>query len=215
MIDTQRVFTVLAMSTIGLIASAVFAQNPDAGWVPVTDQRLLNPEPGDWMQYRRSYDANAFSPLDQITSANVDELRLSWTYAMRDGSRWLATPIIANGLMFIGEGTGRIIALDAVTGELVWSHTRTYPADIALSEANRRFRGVSVYGDKIYWGTADSHVLALDALTGEVVWDTTTADYRNGEGHAHPPLLADGKLFIGMSGGDFAARGSLKVSSTS
>ncbi|MGA0935698.1 MAG: PQQ-binding-like beta-propeller repeat protein [Pseudohongiellaceae bacterium] len=180
-------------------------------WQTVTDDRLLNPEPGDWMNYRRTYDATAYSPLDSINRRNVDELRMTWSYAMRDGSRWLATPIVANGLMFIGEGTGRIIALNAVTGELVWSHTRTYPADIALSEANRRFRGVSLYGDTLYWGTADSYVVALDAQTGEKRWETRTADYHDGEGHAHPPLLANGKLFIGMSGGDFAARGSLKA----
>ena len=75
--------------------------------------------------------------------------------------------------MFIGEGTGRIIALNAVTGELVWSHTRTFPDDIALSEANRRFRGVSVYGDTIYWGTSDSYLVALDARTGALLWKTS------------------------------------------
>jgi PQQ-dependent dehydrogenase (methanol/ethanol family) len=177
----------------------------------VTDARLLNPEPGDWLTYRRSFDATGFSPLTEINRDNVDDLHMVWSYAMRDGSRWLATPIIANGIMYIGEGTGRIIALDAVTGELLWSYTRTYPADIALSEANRRFRGVSIYGDTIYWGTADSYVVALDARTGEKRWETPTADYRDGEGHAHPPLVVDGKVFIGMSGGDFAARGSLKA----
>ena len=132
----------------------------------MTDARLLNPEPGDWLTYRRSFDATGFSPLTEINRDNVDDLHMVWSYAMRDGSRWLATPIIANGIMYIGEGTGRIIALDAVTGELLWSYTRTYPADIALSEANRRFRGVSIYGDTIYWGTADSYVVALDARTG-------------------------------------------------
>lgn len=196
-----------------VLAGLVFpvAGQDARSWESITDERLLDPEPGDWMNYRRTYDAAGYSPLDSINRRNVDELRLTWTYSMRDGSRWLATPIIANGLMYIGEGTGRIIALDAVTGELAWSHTRTYPADIALSEANRRFRGVSLYGDTVYWGTADSFVVALDARTGEMRWETRTADYRNGEGHAHPPLVANGKVFIGMSGGDFAARGSLKA----
>lgn len=180
-------------------------------WSSITDERLRSPEPGDWINYRRSYDATAYSPLNEINRRNVDDLRMVWTYSMRDGSRWLATPVIANGLMYIGEGTGRIIALDAKTGELVWSHTRSYPGDIALSEANRRFRGVSIYHDTVYWGTADSYVVALDARTGEKLWETKTADYHDGEGHAHPPLIANGKLFIGMSGGDFAARGSLKA----
>lgn len=202
---------VLCVGIATVTESSFAAQDSDANWTDITDVRLLNPEPGDWMNYRRTYDAAGYSPLGEINRDNVDDLRMVWSYSMRDGSRWLATPIIANGLMYIGEGTGRIIALDAVTGELAWSHTRTYPADIALSEANRRFRGVSIYGDTIYWGTADSYVVALDARTGEKRWETRTADYRDGEGHAHPPLIANGKVFIGMSGGDFAARGSLKA----
>jgi len=195
----------------GLLTTLVFSQDDRDDWVSITNERLHNPESGDWMSYRRSYDVTAFSPLDDINRRNVDDLRVVWSYSMRDGSRWLATPIIANGLMFIGEGTGRIIALNAVTGEMEWSHTRTFPADIALSEANRRFRGVSIYGDTIYWGTSDSYLVALDAQTGEQRWEIQTADYRNGEGHAHPPLIANGKVFLGMSGGDFAARGSLKA----
>ena len=201
----------LSVLICGIAPLSILGQESSGAWEPVTDVRLLNPEPGDWLTYRRTFDATGFSPLTEINRDNVDDLRMVWSYAMRDGSRWLATPIIANGIMYIGEGTGRIIALDAVTGELRWSHTRTYPADIALSEANRRFRGVSIYGDTIYWGTADSYVVALDARTGEKRWETRTADYRDGEGHAHPPLVVDGKVFIGMSGGDFAARGSLKA----
>jgi alcohol dehydrogenase (cytochrome c) len=113
--------------------------------------------------------------------------------------------------MYVSEGTGRVAAFDAVTGELVWTHTRTYPDDISSSEAYPRARGVSIYRDTIYWGTADSFLVALDAQTGEQRWEVRTADYRDGEGHAHPPLIADGRVFIGMTGGDFAARGSLKA----
>jgi alcohol dehydrogenase (cytochrome c) len=94
-----------------------------------------------------------------------------------------------------------------LTGELVWQHLRTFPDDIRASEAYPRHRGVSILNDTIYWGTADSHVVALDADTGQVKWDVVTGDYREGAGHAHPPLIADGKVFIGTSGGDFAARG--------
>jgi alcohol dehydrogenase (cytochrome c) len=201
----------LTFIVLGLLTTIVHSQDRSEDWVSVSNERLHAPEAGDWMSYRRTYDVTGFSPLDEINRRNVDDLRSVWTYSMSDGSRWLATPIVANGLMYIGEGTGRILALDAVNGELVWSHTRTFPDDIALSEANRRFRGVSIYGDTIYWGTSDSYLVALDARTGEQRWQSKTADYRDGEGHAHPPLIANGKIFLGMSGGDFAARGSLKA----
>ena len=190
------------------LASTVSAQQT---WTSITDERLRNPEPGDWMSYRRSWDVNGYSPLTQVNRRNVDDLRVEWAYAMRDNVRWVQTPIVANGLMYMSEGTGRVVALDARTGELVWSHTRNFPDDVGASEAWRRHRGVSIYGDTIYWGTADSYLVALDARTGEQRWESRTADYRDGEGHAHPPLIANGRVFIGMSGGDFAARGSLKA----
>ncbi len=204
-------FTAVLVAAGMLAASDGLAQSEDQDWQFISNEQLQNPEDGDWISYRRTWDVTAYSPLSSINRRNVDELRVVWSYSMRDNSRWVATPIVANGLMYVAEGTGRVVAFDALTGELVWTHTRTFPEDIAASEASRRARGVSVYGDKVFWGTADSYVLALDARTGSKVWETKTADYRDGEGHAHPPLIANGKLFIGMSGGDFAARGSLKA----
>ncbi len=190
------------------------AQQPAASaraWESISNERLHAPEAGDWISYRRTYDVTAFSPLDQINRRNVDELRVAWAYSMRDNSRWVATPIVANGLMYLAEGSGRVVAFDAVTGELAWTHTRSFPDDIFSSEAYPRHRGVSIWQDTIYWGTADSYLVALDARTGKKRWETRTADYRDGEGHAHPPLIADGRVFLGMAGGDFAARGSLKA----
>jgi alcohol dehydrogenase (cytochrome c) len=192
-----------------LLAQAVTAQT--SGFAPVTNERLHRPDDGDWISYRRTYDVTAFSPLDDINRRNVDDLRLVWAYSLRDNSRWVATPIVANGLMYVAEGSGRVVAFDALTGELAWTHTRPYPDDIASSEAYPRHRGVSIYGDTIYWGTDDSYLVALDAGTGEKRWETKTAENTDGEGHAHPPLKADGEVFIALSGGDFAARGSLKA----
>jgi alcohol dehydrogenase (cytochrome c) len=194
-----------------LVSAQAGAQQAEREWSEITDERLRNPLPGDWMSYRRTDDVTAFSPLTEIDRRNVDELQLVWAYTMRDNSRWVATPIVANGLMYVVEGSGRVVAFDALTGELVWEQTRNFPADISTSEAARRHRGVSIYRNTIYWGTADSYLIALDARTGQVQWEVRTADYRDGEGHAHPPLIADGKVFIGMSGGDFAARGKLQA----
>ncbi len=194
-----------AAGVLTLVVGAAAAQPHD--WEPISAERLLEPEPGDWMGYRRTYDVTAFSPLTAINRDNVRDLRLAWAYSMRDNSRWVATPIVANGLMYVSEGSGRVVAFDVATGELVWTHVREYPEDVRASEAFPRHRGVSIYGDTIYWGTADSHLVALDARTGSVLWDVVTGDYTEGGGHAHPPLIAEGKVFIGMSGGDFAARG--------
>ena len=193
-----------------LVAAAAAGQ-AEHDWQPIDALRLLAPEPGDWISYRRTYDVTAFSPLTEINRDTVKDLRPVWAYSMRDNSRWVATPIVANGLMYVAEGSGRVVAFDVLTGELVWAHARTYPENIRSSEAFPRHRGVSIYGDVIYWGTADMHLVALDARTGEKLWEVETGDHTTGEGHAHPPLIAAGKVFIGASGGDFAARGKFQA----
>jgi alcohol dehydrogenase (cytochrome c) len=197
-------------AVIGLaLAPLAIAQEP--AWEPISAERLAAPEDGDWVNYRRTYDVTGFSPLREINRRNVAQLRPVWAYTVRDNSRWLPTPIVANGLMYVAEGSGRVLAFEAVTGELVWSHVRTMPQDAAASEAFPRHRGVSILGDVIYWGTGDSALVALDAKTGTKLWEVQTGDYTSGEGHAHPPLIADGKVFIGTAGGDFAARGKFEA----
>jgi alcohol dehydrogenase (cytochrome c) len=194
----------------GVIAgAAVLAQS--RSWTTIAPERLLAPEAGDWLSYRRTYDAIAFSPLKQINRRTVRRLRPVWSYSMRDNRRWLATPIVANGLMYVPEGSGRITAFDAVSGDVVWIHERRFPSDIAISEGFARTRGVSVYRDTLYWGTADSYLVALDARTGRLRWETKTGDYHDGSGHAHPPLIADGKVFLGQAGGDNGAPGRFRA----
>ncbi|MDF0546435.1 PQQ-binding-like beta-propeller repeat protein [Sphingobium sp. H39-3-25] len=180
-------------------------------WRTVTDDRLAHPEAGDWASYRRTNDVTAFSPLDQITAGNVSQLRPIWSFTMRDSGRWAATPLVVNGMMYVAEGSGRLTAFDAATGDVVWVHDRSFPKDISISQAYGRARGVAVYGNLIIWGTADSYLLALDARTGKIVWEVKTGDYHSGEGHNHPPLVVDGRIFIGHSGGDRTARGKFRA----
>lgn len=148
-------------------AMPVHGQSVSRDWQPVTAARLLSPQDGDWMSYRRTYDVTGFSPLTQINRDNVDDLRLVWAYSVNDVTRWVPTPVVANGIMYVAEGSGRVLAFDAVNGDVLWIHVREYPDDIRLSQAYGKHRGVSIYGDRIYWGTADSYLVALDARTGE------------------------------------------------
>jgi alcohol dehydrogenase (cytochrome c) len=195
---------------VGLVlvsAMPVSGQSLSRDWQPVTAERLLSPQDGDWMSYRRSYDVTGFSPLTQINRDNVDELRLVWAYSMNDVTRWVPTPVVANGIMYVAEGSGRVLAFDVVEGDVLWIHEREYPDDIRLSQAYGKHRGVSIYGDRIYWGTADSYLVALDARTGEQIWEVRTGDYRTDGGHSHPPLIVDGKVLLGQTGGDTGVRG--------
>ena len=197
----------VAGASLMMLAGLAFGQPAERAWEPITEERLLNPEDGDWLSYRRTYDVTGFSPLDQIDRDNVADLRLVWAWSMRDNSRWVPTPIVANGLMYVSEGSGRVTAFDVKSGDVAWVHTRSYPEDIAQSQALGRHRGVSVLGDTVYWGTADAALVALDARTGEQRWEVTTGDYSTGLGHSHPALIADGKVVLGFAGGDRSGRG--------
>jgi alcohol dehydrogenase (cytochrome c) len=202
-------FLMLVIAILSAFSALSGMQLNSPPWEPITAERLLKPKPGDWLSYRRTFDVNAFSPLSQINRTNVRSLRAVWSYPVRDESRWVPTPIVANGIMYVSEGGGRVLAIDVESGELRWAHRRTYPEDIRLSMAYPRQRGVAVYGDKVYWGTADSFLVALDALTGKQVWEVRTADYRKGVGHAHPPLIVDGKVIVGIVGGEREVRGTV------
>jgi len=190
---------------------AAIAQSTSEAWRSVTDARLHNPEPGDWAGYRRTDDATGFSPLTQITPDNVKGLRAVWSFSFKDNSRWTPTPIVVNGMMYIAQGSGRVVAMNAATGDVVWIHERTFPQDISISQGYNRSRGVAVAGDIVYWGTGDSYLLALDARTGKELWEVKTGDYHSGDGHNQPPLIADGKVFLGHTGGDRTARGRFRA----
>src|SRR5678815_5574534 len=193
-----------------MVASSVtFSQSGTSSWEPISEERLRHPRAGDWLSYRRTDVVYGFSPLTEINRNNVKNLRPVWSYPVQDDSRWVPTPIVANGIMYVVEGHGRVLAFDVVTGEIKWIHKRDYPEDIRASQAYLRARGVAVYDDKIYWGTADSYLVALDARTGKQVWEVKTEDYKKGVGHSHPPMIADGKVIIGFIGGEREVRGAV------
>lgn len=191
----------------GLGPSLAEAQSAPQAWQPVTEQRLLAPQDGDWMSYRRTHDVQGFSPLDEINRGNVDQLRLVWSYSVESSTRWVPTPVVANGIMYVSEGLGRVTAFDATTGDVRWVHEREYPDDIRASQAYDKHRGVALFGNYVYWGTADSYLVALDARTGVQMWESRTGDFHYEGGHSHPPLIADGKVFMGRTGGDTGIRG--------
>ena len=197
--------SVLILNILAVTPAQAQSERPE--WEMITSERLLHPEDGDWLNYRRTYDVQGFSPLDEIDKSNVGQLIPLWSYSFSDNNRWSPTPMVANGIMYISEGSGRVTAMDAVTGDVVWTHERSFPDDIRISMAYPRSRGVAVFEDKVYWGTADAYLVVLDAITGEKRWEVQTEDYRLGAGHAHPPMIADGKVFLGFTGSDHSARG--------
>ncbi len=186
---------------MAMSVSAAYA----ADYSPVTNERLLKPEPENWLMTRGNYEGWSYSSLDQINAANVKKLVPIWSYSTGVKSGHQAPPIVNNGVMFVSTPDAQVLALNAKTGELIWKYKRELPEDFsALHNTNR---GVALYGDKVFVTGLEPVVIALNANTGEVVWESTMEDYRTGYYSTLAPLVVNGKVMAGVSGGEFGVRG--------
>ena len=165
---------------------------------PVTDAMLRDPDPADWLMYRRTYDAWGYSPLDQIRRDNVTDLELAWVWAMADGTSQ-PTPLVLDGIMFLANPGNVIQALDAATGDLLWEYRRRFPDHIRPGGFDQ-LRNLALYQDKVFLATKDASVVALDARTGRTVWDTQVADPRKGYTNVAGPLVVEGLVVNGING---------------
>src|SRR5215471_19237613 len=172
---------------------------------PVTADRLKQPEESDWLMYRRTYDGWGYSPLAQITTENVARLKPVWTLATGQIEGHQAPPIVNNGVMFVATPGNQVLAIDAKAGNLLWRFKRPIPEDILLLHPTSR--GVGLLGDKVYFAAADAVLVAIDAKTGNEVWNAPVEDYTKGYYMSLAPLVADGKVMVGVSGGELGVRG--------
>src|SRR5437016_3020427 len=147
-------------------------------YATVTDERLQHPDAADWLMYRRTYDGWGFSPLNQITSSNIQHLSLAWTMSTDLLGAHETTAIVNHGRMFITTPQNNIIALDAKTGAQLWRYARKYPD--GLFQLHPTNRGVALYGDYVYMATTDCALVALDAASGKEVWTVPIDDYKTG-----------------------------------
>ena len=195
-----RLLTGLAAALPALVAHAA----PDS-YTPVTDVRLANPEPANWLQYRGNYAGWGYSGLDKISDRNVSQLKLAWAFTTGQVDGHQAPPIVNNGYMYVTTPGAQVIALDAATGAELWRYKKELPAElIQLHPTNR---GVALYGDKVYVATVDCHLVALDAKTGKVVWSKPVSDWKALHYMTLAPLAAKGKIMVGSSGGETGVRG--------
>ena len=193
-----------ALTLFSLLSTAVLAQNLPP-YSSVTDARLRNQDNDSWLLYRGSYDSHGYSALDQIDTDNVANLKPVWSFStgLREGHQ--APPIVNNGYMYVSTPQNHVLALNAVTGDLLWRYVRYLPDD--LQQFHPTNRGVALYGDLAYLATVDAFLVALDALTGEVVWEVAVEDYYNGYYMTMAPLIVEGVVMVGVSGGELGIRG--------
>jgi alcohol dehydrogenase (cytochrome c) len=169
--------------------------NPLDKLTPVSDEMLIKPPDGEWLNWRRTYDAQGYSPLKQITKNNVSDLRVAWTWTLPNGPNE-GTPLVHDGVIFVHGFGDRVQALDAATGDLLWQYSRRLPRGSGPTWK----RNIAIAGNRVYVPTSDTHLVALDIKTGNVVWDKAVADNTKGYGMTGGPLVAMGVVMIGTNG---------------
>jgi alcohol dehydrogenase (cytochrome c) len=171
----------------------------------VTADRLKKPEDGNWLSVRRTYDGWGYSPLTEIKRGNVDKLELQWVLLTGQNNGHEAPAMVNNGVMFVSTPGYQVLAVDAKTGRQLWRFSKT-PLQGARV-LHQTTRGLALYDDKVFFAAGDAFLHALDAKTGREVWATKVADATAGYYMSLAPLVADGKVMVGASGGENGIRG--------
>ena len=177
------------VTSVALLAlsSASIAQNNVQSFTPVTQEMLANPSADDWLMYSRTYDAQRFSPLKQITRQNVGQLREVFKKELGTGNQE-SIPIVHQGVLYLAAPGASVLAVDATTGATIWEHTRPTGAS--------RTKAIAIYEDMVFYASPDGFFVALDARTGAVKWETkSSGNLTSGV------IVADGKVLSGRACG--------------
>jgi len=180
-------------------------------YAPVTDARLANAATdAGWLMYRHDYTSSGYSALDKINTGNVTALKAAWDFKSGFEQGHESPPVINGDYMFITTPKDEVHAFQSSTGKALW----TYKHD--LSGAGLKTvccdvvnRGVALYGTQVFVATLDNFVVALDAKTGQVAWKKQLAPADMGAAMTLAPMVLKGKVIVGMSGGEYGARGSV------
>jgi alcohol dehydrogenase (cytochrome c) len=174
-------------------------------------RRLLraSTEPGEWLTYSGDYSARRYSPLADITPANVASLRPAWIYQSLEPGTIQASPLVADGIMYLTEPRGHLAAIDVHTGRLLWRYAVTLPKNLLTLGFGPTNRGVALLDSTVFVGTLDARLIALDARSGALRWKTQVGDNAAGFSITGAPLALNGLVVVGVSGGEAGIRGFL------
>ncbi len=164
---------------------------------------------GEWTIPARDYASTRYSPLDHITADNAKGLGLAWTFSTGVLRGHEAAPIIADGTMYVVTPFPNVLyALDPVTGEQKWKYdpgaARASQGVACCDVVNR---GAAYADGRVYFNTLDVHTVAVDAKSGKELWKTKLGEINRGESMTMAPLVAEGLVYVGNSGGEFGVRG--------
>jgi alcohol dehydrogenase (cytochrome c) len=187
-------------------------------WTPamagVTEEDLAGDmaSTGDVLTNGMGRDLQRFSPLEILNKDNVSKLVPVWAFSFGgEKQRGQETqPLVYDGMMYVTASYSRLYAIDLKTGREVWQYDARLPEGI-LPCCDVINRGAAIYGDNIYFGTLDARIVALNLKTGDVVWNKKIAEYKEGYSYTAAPLIVDGLVITGNSGGEFGIVGEVQA----
>ena len=171
------------------------------------DLKMDASTPGDILTYGMGHGQQRYSPLDQINRDTVKRLVPVWNYSLNDSRGQETFPLVLDGVMYVTSHNATA-AIDARTGKQIWKTMVEYPAETPrVACCGIVNRGAAIYEGKLFRTTLNANVVALDARTGEEVWSTNSIDFKTGYSMTVAPLVADGVVIVGVSGGEYGIRG--------
>ena len=207
----RRILPSVAM--IALAASVAFPAAALAEAASAPDPDLRMPAGKEWLTSGGDWNNSRYSTLTQITRANVKTLKGAWAVHLGSGlgAKYSleVTPIVKDGVMYVGTGNDDVFALDAATGALIWEHKSGLDQNISTVCCGWDNRGLAIGEGKVFLGYLDGTLVALDIKTGKLVWQTQIGRWQDGYTITSAPLYYNGAVYTGISGGDRSARGKL------
>ncbi len=183
---------------------AVQAQVPP----PVTTETLTKAQqdPNSWLSYGKNYFGWRYSPLTQITTANVSQLAPAWILPTGVPGNNETTPLIYGDMMYLTGPSNNAWAVDLVTGKKVWSYSDYVPSGLGLCCGTVN-RGFAMLGDRLFKVNIQSTLVSLEAKSGKVLWETTIDDYKKGYSNTAAPLIVKDMVVVGTAGAEWGIRG--------
>ena len=196
-----------------LLSILVMAATAHAG-AQVTDAMIGNDAAttGDVLSWGMGTQGQRHSPLSDINPKTISRLVPVWSMSFGGEKQrgQESQPLVHNGKMFVTASYSRIFALDAKTGAKLWKYEHRLPEGI-MPCCDVVNRGAALYDNLVIFGTLDAQLVALDQTTGKVVWREKIDDYSAGYSYTAAPLIAEGLLITGLSGGEFGVVGRVEA----
>ena len=198
----------LAAATACLLAYSLPVMADDAAPKTVSGEPAakLMQNPNDWVLQTGDYANTRFSKLDQINEANVKKLQVAWTFSTGVLRGHEGSPLVIGDMMYVHTPFPNIVyALDLNNdGRIVWKYTpKQDPNVIPVMCCDTVNRGLAYDNGKLFLHQADTNVVALDAKSGQELWKVANGDPTKGETNTATVLPVNGKIIVGISGGEF------------